>query len=238
MTRTKTIRRTTGLAVAALVMGLGLGGCTDLLVEPESEVTGANVFTDASSYRSFLAKLYAGLAVTGQQGPAGIPDIEGIDEGFSQYVRGYWQLQELPTDEAVIGWGDVGLPELVYSQWAPANQFVTATYYRIFFQIAVANEFLRETSESALAERGHQGIAEIPQYRAEARLLRALSYYHGLDLFRNIPLVTEEYEPGDPAPEQAEPEVVFDFIVNELNAVRDRLPARPSTAGSTRAGSP
>ena len=55
-----------------------------------------------------LAKLYAGLAVSGQEGPAGQPDISGIDEGFSTYIRQYWKAQELSTDEAVIAWHDEG----------------------------------------------------------------------------------------------------------------------------------
>ncbi len=222
----RNIGRRTSLAVAvALVMGLAASACTDLLVEPKSSVTSGNVFTDASAYKSFLAKLYAGLAVSGQEGPSGDPDIQGIDEGFGQYVRGWWQMQELPTDEAVIGWGDTGLPEMNFGTWGDANQFVTATYYRIFFQIALANEFLRETTQSALSERGHQDIAEIPQYRAEARFLRALSYWHGLDFYRNIPLVTEDYEAGSPPPEQATPAQVYDFIVSELTDIRDDLPA-------------
>lgn len=221
----RNIRRKTGLAVAALAIGLGLSACTDVLVEPKSTVTGGNIFTDASSYRSFLAKLYAGLAVSGQQGPSGRPDIEGNDEGFGQYVRGLWQLQELPTDEAVIGWGDAGLPEMVTGQWGSTNQFVGAMYYRIFFQVALANEFLRETTVDALTRRGHEGIAEIPQYRAEARLLRALSYWHGIDLFGDIPLVTEDYEAGSPPPSQTTREDIFDFIEAELIDVRSTLPA-------------
>jgi hypothetical protein len=32
-------------------------------------------------------------------------DISGI-EGESQYIRGFWLLQELTTDEAVIAWND------------------------------------------------------------------------------------------------------------------------------------
>ena len=63
-------------------------------------ITSAVVYNDPKSYRQVLAKLYAGLAVSGQQGPAGQPDISGIDEGFSTYLRQYWKAQELPTEEA------------------------------------------------------------------------------------------------------------------------------------------
>jgi hypothetical protein len=81
------------LAAAVAFLLLATGGCTDTTVEPESTITDANIFTDPNSYQAFVAKIYAGLAVSGQQGAAGRPDIQGIDEGFSQYLRLYWQLQ-------------------------------------------------------------------------------------------------------------------------------------------------
>lgn len=212
--------------VAALLL-FGAAGCTDITTEPKSTVTGANIFNDPSSYRAFLAKLYAGLAVTGQQGPAGDGDIQGIDEGFSQYLRQLWQLQELPTDEAVIAWGDDGLPELNTQLWSSSNPFVAATYYRVFYQVSLANEFLRETTDQKLSERGvsDQLRAEIQQYRAEARFLRALSYWHGIDLFGDIPLVTEEDPLGTTPPEQSTREEIFAFVVDELNEIQSDLPA-------------
>ena len=158
-------------AVAILAAGLG---CTDVTTEPKSTVTGANVFNDPSSYRAFLAKIYAGLAVTGQQGPAGKADIQGIDEGFSQYVRLLWQMEELPTDEAVIAWNDTGVQELNTQIWGTSNQFLQAMYYRIFFQVAKVNAFLRETTDDKLAARGAADAlkAQVATYRAEARFLR------------------------------------------------------------------
>src|SRR3954470_14862183 len=176
----KTRLRTT-VAAAALLL-VGSAACTDITTEPKSNVTGANIFNDPSSYRAFLAKIYGGLSLTGQSGPAGSGDIEGIDEGFSSYLRQLWQLEELPTDEAVIAWGDPGLPELNTQLWGPANQFLTAMYYRVYYQVSLVNEFLRETTDDKLTSRGASAalIAQVHQYRAEARFLRALSYWHGL----------------------------------------------------------
>ena len=75
----------------------------DLDLQPEdNRLTAETTFEDPASYKQFLAKLYAGLAVSGQEGPAGDPDLIGLDEGFSQYLRLYWSMQELTTDEAVI----------------------------------------------------------------------------------------------------------------------------------------
>ena len=217
-------------ALVGLVMLGATGACTDLVVEPKSTVTGANIFNDPSSYRSFIARIYAGLAVSGQEGPAGRPDIAGIDEGFSQYWRLYWQMQELPTDEAAIAWNDAGIQELNTQIWSESNQFLISMYYRVFFQVSLANEFLRETTPDKLDARGVTGQlrADIEQYRAEARFLRAMSYWHGMDLFGSIPLVTEVDRLGATPPLQVPRDSIFRFIEAELLDVRDDLPAAGS----------
>ena len=219
------IRRALVATVGLLIVAVT--ACTDTVLEPKSTITGANVFNDAGSYKAFIARVYAGLAVSGQQGAAGQPDIQGIDEGFSQYLRLLWEAEELPTDAAVIGWGDVGLPEMNTQMWASSNSFVVAMYYRIFFQVAMANEFLRETSEAKLAERGVSGtlLTQIQQYRAEARFLRALSYWHAIDLFGNVPLVTETDELGSTPPQQATRSEIYEYVVSELTDIQGQLPA-------------
>ena len=215
------------LAAAALLLVLPGTACTDLTLEPKSDPTDVNVFDDPSAYRAFIARVYSGLAVSGQQGAAGNPDIQGIDEGFSQYLRLYWEHEELPTDEAVIGWGDVGLPELNTQLWAVSNNFVAAMYYRIYFQVVMANEFLRQTTDAKLDARGNVGPtlrADIQQYRAEARFLRALSLWHGIDMFGDIPLLTED-NPLGALPQQSTRTAIYDFLVSELTAIKADLPA-------------
>ena len=230
----------TSKALAAALLLVAAAGCTDTTVEPKSTVSEANVFNDPGAYRAFIARVYAGLAVTGQQGPNGQPDIADFDEGFSNYVRVLWCAQELPTDEVVIGWGDPGLPPLNTQTWTASNEFVTATYYRIFFQISMANEFLRQTTDDRLSGRGNVGpalYAEIQTYRAEARFLRALSYWHGIDLFGDIPLVTEADALGSTPPQQAARADIYTFVVSELTAILPDLPAPGVAANYGRATS-
>jgi sucrose-6-phosphate hydrolase SacC (GH32 family) len=102
------------LGLAAI---MSVTSCTDLDVEPQSVAIANNVFSNPQAYTQFLARIYAGLAISGQQGPAGNPDIKGIDEGFSNYLRQYWKAQELTTDEAVIGWNDGTLPTYHLHTW-------------------------------------------------------------------------------------------------------------------------
>lgn len=216
-----------GLAIAGALLAVSTSGCTDPTVSPKSSVSDNNFFIDPGSYQAFIAKVYAGLAVSGQQGPSGQPDISGIDEGFSQYLRLYWELEELPSDEAVIGWNDIGLPEMNTQTWNSSSRMVVAMYYRIFFQATLANEFLRQTTDQLLTARGvsAQLRAQVKQYRAEARFLRALSYWHGMDLFGNIPLVTEADPVGGPPPKQSTRSAIYNYVVSELTAIKDSLPA-------------
>ncbi|GJM33658.1 MAG: outer membrane protein [Saprospiraceae bacterium] len=210
----------------ALVLVLFAGNaCTDLDLTPPDQATPDIFFQDETAYEAFIARVYSGLAVTGQNGPAGSADLSSLDEGFSNYLRQYWQLQELTTDEAVIGWGDEGLPELHGHAWTSANQFIRAMYYRIFFQVSMANEFLRESTQDKLDSRGVSAAiqSDVKAYRAEARFLRALSYWHGIDLFGAIPFYTEESSIGSEAPSQASRVEVFNFIESELKAIENDM---------------
>lgn len=198
----------------------------DLDLQPEdNRLTAENTFENPESYKQFLAKLYAGLAISGQQGPAGDPDLVGLDEGFSQYLRLYWSMQELTTDEAVIGWNDGTIRNLHAQNWTSGNEFIRTMYSRIMYQVALNNEFLRQSSPELLESRG---LAEnerqnVAQYRAEARFLRALHYYHALDLFGNVPFVTEEDPIGAFLPEQIQRQELFTYIEGELLAIESEI---------------
>jgi len=194
-----------------------------LIVTPEA------LFQDPSSYKAFLAKLYAGLALSGQEGPSGRPDIFGIDEGFGQYLRGFWYHQELTTDEALIGWNDQTIWDFNDLKWTPSDGFTFAFYSRIFYQIPLANEFLRETTDEKLNSRGVDASlrTEIADFRAEARFLRALSYWHALDIFRNVPFVTEADAAGAFFPKQIQAKDLFTYIESELLDLENKIkPAR------------
>ena len=216
------------LFLGTLVSLFTLTSClSDLDKVPQDKdiVLADELFKDPQTYKEVLAKLYAGLAISGQQGPAGLPDITGIDEGFSQYLRVYWLAQQVTTDEAVIGWADGSLPDYHNQSWTDSNEFIAALYNRLMYQITSTNSFLRETTDGKLSDRGTSDAlyADIQIYRAEARFLRALSYYHALDLFGTFPFVTEEDEVGFFFPSQYSAQELFDFIESELKAIEGTL---------------
>lgn len=209
------------ILLAIAVIATAMWSCTkDLDSDPidPSSITSATVFNDQAAYKQALAKLYAGLAVSGQQGPAGNADISGIDEGFSTYLRQYWCAQELPTDEAVIAWNDAGLKDYHNQNWSASNQFITAMYSRIYYQISLVNEYIREVSPKVGSLSGTLKT-DVTHFLAEARFLRALSYYHALDMYRSVPFVTENDPIGSFFPKQASADTLFNYIERELKNI-------------------
>ncbi|MEN8187085.1 MAG: RagB/SusD family nutrient uptake outer membrane protein [Bacteroidota bacterium] len=217
-----------GLSIIAIMFALTFTSCeSELDKEPITDLTESQVFDDPASYKAFLARIYAGFAVSGQEGPAGKPDIQGIDEGFSNYMRQFWKHQELTTDEAIIAWKDGTIHDLHNHVWTPSNEFIRAMYDRIYYQIGVANQFLRETTDAKLDGRGVDATlkGDIQVFRAEVRFLRALSYWHAIDFFGDIPFVTEEDNVGKDLPTQKSRSEVFNYIESELLAVESTLPS-------------
>lgn len=218
--------RVLNITIVGLSLVLIVSACKKQLNQtPMYGLNAEKVYSDPNNYINVLAKLYSGLSMTGLSGPAGAGDIAGMDEGFSAYVRVLWNLQELPTDEAVCGWSDPGIPALNKGEWNADDGWIKGMYYRIYYQIALCNEFIWQSRDEKLDERGFSQADKdkIKTYRNEARFLRALSYYHALDLFGNVPFVDENDRVGAFQPERITRPALFTYVENELLDVEDQL---------------
>jgi hypothetical protein len=186
-----------------------------------------NVFKDQAAYKKALAKLYASYAISGQTGlGGGNPDIQGIDEGFGNYIRQFWDLQELPTDEAIMAWDDATIKNFHWQTWSPNDGFIAALYSREFYTVTICNEFIRNVS-SAMGSASGTFLNDLKAFKAEARYLRALSYWHAIDMFGNVPFVTEAELPGAFFPQRITRTDLFTYIESELKSMEaDLIPAR------------
>ncbi|MBI1769376.1 MAG: RagB/SusD family nutrient uptake outer membrane protein [Bacteroidetes bacterium] len=211
---------------AALTVIVLMASCVGDL-DPKSlgsnQVTSATVYKTPADYLSGLAKLYASFAVSGQQGPAGNSDISGLDEGFGVYLRELWNTQELTTDEAVIAWNDQTVKNFHWQNWTANDVFIAAMYSRAMLTVTISNEFIRASAAST--------DPAVKQYHAEARFVRALAYWHALDLFGNPPFVTEADLPGAYYPKQTNSTDLFNYITGELAAIENDLADPSGTPG-------
>ncbi|RYZ99561.1 MAG: hypothetical protein EOP47_16460 [Sphingobacteriaceae bacterium] len=123
------------LIVIIILLGvLGTSCLKDLNVKPKDPriITSATVFDKPEAYKQFLAKLYSTMSLTGQKGEAGLPEVPAPDEGTTAFLRGYWALQEVTTDECINAWGDGGLVEYHGHTWSDQNSYVELMYQRLF----------------------------------------------------------------------------------------------------------
>ena len=225
-------RGLTALTLSTTLVSLSTSCTKELDQTPKYEITPDKVYTSLAAYKQVLAKLYGGFALTGPSGP-GSGDIKDIDAGTSDYIRQWWSAQELTTDEAVIAWNDPGVQEWHRMTWDASHPLTRGFYSRLYYEIAICNEFLREATDAKLSSRlSGADLEQAKQYRAEARFLRAVAYSHVIDLFGNGPFVTEDNPVGGPLPVYYTRQQLYSFVESELTALTTALaPARTNEYG-------
>ena len=210
---------------------------SDLDQYPHTETTSKNVYTSLANYEAVLGKIYASMVTSGQGKGGDNKDMESVlnsGNGFD-YMRMFWNLQECGTDEVASTWltGEQ-TTGLTYLSWDANDAWVSDMYYRIYYNIALCNEFLRNANSANFSGADADKMKE---YKAEARFMRALFYFHALDLYRNIPMVTENDPVGSFIPPRYTPQQTFDYIESELkDCVGDLLPASTCPYGQASQG--
>ena len=214
------IQRTIGIICLFIA---ALTSCTsDLDIIPNDDQTtlSEDLFNDEAAYKQVLAGIYANLALTGTDG-AGSSNLKNIDAGTSQFGRVLLYVQTLSADQMIWSYeNDPGTREIQRNLWTAQNPLLLGMFSRAHLSIALANNFLRETTDAKLDERNvSTGVrSQIPAYRAEARLMRAMAYYYMMDIFGKANFATEE-TPINSQPEAYGRAELFAFVESELKEI-------------------
>lgn len=205
--------------ITGLALAFSLTSCLkdldqDPSIDPDS-INESSVQNNLDYAKQTLAKVYASLALTGQKGPSDSPDIQGLDEGTTQFSRLLFYHQELPTDEAVVAWSDPGVPDFHNMNWTSSNGITEAMYYRLAQTVSFANAFIVNNQNSSFEEMKKYGVAE-------ARFVRAYAYYYLMDLFGDTAITTDVKEKLTEK-EKATRKQVFEFIEKELKEIEADL---------------
>lgn len=191
-------------AIAALMLTSCIG---DLEQAPMAGNIVNGVYENEASRMSALAKVYGGFTLTGQGG-AGSTDIDVSDSGASEFLRAWWSIQTISTDEAKCVWGDSWVAEVGGNKWSNVkNDAIYATYTRAMMMVSFANDFLRNTNDKN---------EEIAIERTEVRFLRAFAYWVLLDCYGNPPFVLEDSSVGATNPKQISRADLFAWLKSEL----------------------
>lgn len=201
------------LALGALSF---LQSCTDdldAIPYNETDFTSENAYgNDYNNYLSGLGKIYLSFSNT--------DGLRVDDAGASELLRAFWSIQECSTDACKNNWkADSWTQDINMNTWSTASNAATyGIYARTLHGITYTNEFLRQTTDDKLQTRGcsEEVISKIHMLRDEARFIRALMYWIAIDIFGDVPFVTEESEFGAVTPKVGTRSDVFDFIESEL----------------------
>lgn len=202
-------------SIAAVICSACLG---DLNTKPlnETDFTSENAYENPSSYLNALAYINGYYMLVGQN-DAGSNDLGFSDAGQSEFLRQWINLNEMTCDALKCVWGDSYLTDLQHDSWgAGTNDAMVAVYTRAIKAIALVNEYLLQTTDSKLEDRGQSNLKPtVAGYRAEARFHRAMFFYILMDEFGNPPFPMPENIGGE-NPRRIERADLFAWLESEL----------------------
>lgn len=195
-----------------------LAGCLD--ETPKDQVEEKKVYTSASAvYINAVATLYNYIG--GNTTSCG---LQGT-------YRGVYDYNTITTDEAIIpirggNWYDGGFwQDLYLHTWKPSDGALEDTWDYLYMVIVHCNQSIDkiQTCKSLLTD------AQAEAWTAEVRALRAMFYWYAMDMWGNIPLITNARQTLADTGQSPRSET-FRFIVSELRETAPLLPDRRSNA--------
>lgn len=126
-------------------------------------------------------------------------------------------LQEFSSDSWILpgrqaDWVDGGKwQSLFLHNYGPGNATTRSTWNGLYAIIGVCNNSI-DNLERFIQEGGDDFLLK---YQYEVRAVRAIMYYHLMDLFGRVPLVLSSQTPASEVA-QSERSEVYEFVLNEL----------------------
>jgi hypothetical protein len=187
---------------------LCFNACTDLDVKVESQFVKDNFPTTAADNIALLGTMYSNLS--------------------SSYGIPYWRMQELSTDEAILPARDGNFDDggqyrqLHYHTWTADHPSVIGVWQWGFSGINTCNRLTTVVNSSTATD------AVKAASIAEIRAMRALYYFFMMDLYGNVPIITEF--PVNTPPATQDRDKVFAFIESELKDIVQQLPSKTNNS--------
>ncbi len=199
------------LIFSTLLAGLTLTSCLEEY--PKGQIEEDDAYTSASAIeRDLVGDLYNYI---GGNSPS---------QGLQGTIRGVYDWNTMTTDEVIVpvrgaDWVDGGFWNRLYNhKWTASDDALKATWDYLYKVIALCNRSLYMIYQ-------HRDVLTTKQYEAysaEVRGIRAMFYFYTMDMFGNIPLVTD-YKATFEEITQSKRSDVFHFIINELTEISSSL---------------
>ncbi|MFD1002709.1 RagB/SusD family nutrient uptake outer membrane protein [Ohtaekwangia kribbensis] len=185
---------------AALAFVLSLAACTELEHENYSTIVSSEFDPTESDIAAIVSAGYVAWRQTMLE------------------WNGVWRTQEVSGDEVVIparpnGWVDGGIYRRIHEhKWTANDDNVLQGWSRTYAGITVCNKIIYQIETNYIPLTDEKKAETL----AELRALRASYYYLLLDIYGNVPIVTDFDVPEGFLPEQSSRQEVYNFVVTEL----------------------
>lgn len=191
----------TKILVLGLVAAMALGSqsCTELEDRSYHDIIADGFDASSDDIGSLLAAAYIPWRAT-------LLDWNGVA-----------RAQMLCSDQDVIparpnGWVDGGIYKRMHQhKWTSDDEMINNSWTRTYTGINTCNRVLYQI-ESGQIDLGEKQTSVI----SELKVLRASYYYMLVDLFGNVPLITQFDVPDGYLPEQNTRKEIYEFIIDEL----------------------
>ncbi|RIV19142.1 RagB/SusD family nutrient uptake outer membrane protein [Fibrisoma montanum] len=202
------------LTVTTITLGLLLGCSTDKL-----DQINPNQYTTETYYNN-AAELVKGVNA-----------VYSIWQSYNLTGREWFFLHDLRSDEMTSGGGQLEAPrnQILIGAQIPGNPVAFSVWNGLYRAIHRANVVIDKGAE----------VTDNPTLTkraiAEAKFLRALSYFDLVTLWGGVPLYTSFVTAVDGTKPRATPAEVYQLITSDLLAIQADLPASYSGADLGRA---
>jgi len=199
------------LFIATLIVVLAFPACTDLSETLYSNVQSADYGKTPAEIQTIVGRAYASMR--------GFADDISINYPSCEFL---FLLNEAVSDEACIptrgaDWYDQGrYQEAEYHTWKTDNLLLLSSWRYFFHGITSVNQVIYQVDQSELTDQEKNVV------KAELRGLRAFYYYQLLDMFGNVPIVTNFLDLN--LPTNSSRADVYKFVESELLDIMDLLP--------------
>jgi len=188
-------------------------GCTKLDEELYSDVAISNFGKNQTQVNALVGPIYSTL------------------KDHNLEWDGYLTMDGLSGDMVAIpgfkggDWGEPMFKEMMKHTWTASSSGFNRAYQGPMAAISLCNQIYHQISINP-------GIADDikEQILSEVRAVRAFWYYTLCDHYGNVPIVTDFLDKDQP--ETKSRKEVYEFIVSELNEVKDKLRSDVATPAS------
>ena len=211
----KLFMKTIKYSIIAIALGLGLSACTDLDEKVYDRIDAGVYYQNESSVKGAVAAIYGQTSQT----------LAG---------ENFFHLSEYPSDQitwrvwngGLWGWDEAMKTVLSWHNWTSESTIINNAWNGAWTAIGLANLLLSDL-EGLSAENLGMSEAQLAQYVAEVRTIRAWNYYCIFELWGGaLPLNTSASSevPGTADPDwNTSCKKIYDFIATELDETVNAL---------------